>query len=327
MKFIKGCLILFLFTIPLVGLSQLVSSSCTAPDSIIKRYTEDAHRLVLKNREWTQTIAIDPARVKQVLNALLAVYNTKSIKQRDTVVSINRISTFQDPLLDEISFSASSQLDWMQKLKANTLPSGNSTLDDLIKTYSFSISYSGSPTLLYHNVTLYSNQFYNMDLIALQLRSISDISDVYTTNLFGDGNDILMMTLNDHIDLAYKLGKVDCMVGCGEKTYWLFSVFNDCSVKYQGRSQTIPLQFITAVEDVVVDQGIMVYPNPVHDKIQLHGVNGSYHYQMKAITGQLVQEGHQSNEFIQIDPLITSGLYFLTVHSDQHVVTIKLQKE
>lgn len=184
MNIIKGCLILFLFTIPLVGLSQLVSSSCTAPDSIIKRYTEDAHRLVIKNREWTQTIAIDPARVKQVLNALLAVYNAKSIKQQDTVVSINRISTFRNPMLDQISFSAPSQLGWMQKLKANTLPSGNETLDDLIKTYSFSVSYSGSATLTHHDVKLYSNKFYNMDLIASQLRSISDISDVYTTIFF-----------------------------------------------------------------------------------------------------------------------------------------------
>jgi len=307
-----GCLILFLFTIPQVGLSQLVSSSCTATDSIIKRYTEDAHRLVIKNRDWAQTIAIDPARVKQVLNALLAVYNAKSIKQRDTVVIINRISTFQDPLLDQISFSASSQLDWMQKLKANTLLSGNGTLDDLIKTYSFSVSYSGSPTLTHHDVKLYSNQFYNMDLIALQLRSISGISDVYTTNLFGDGNDILMMTLNDHIDLAYKLGKVDCMMGCVENTYWLFSVFNDCSVKYQGRYQTIPLQFITAVEDNEAENDFTVYPNPVDDKIQLYGINGSYHYKLKAITGQLVQEGYQSNEFIEVDPMIGSGLYFLT---------------
>ena len=76
-----------------IAKSQTVPSSCTAADSIVKLYNDDADRLAMRhtfnfNLPYKDSITINKPLHKTYINALLAVFNAINLPARDTVVQL-----------------------------------------------------------------------------------------------------------------------------------------------------------------------------------------------------------------------------------------------
>src|SRR5215218_8938480 len=84
---------------------QIISSSCTAPDSIVEKYTTDAYRMTMNklyrnNISYKDSVHIPYSHVDTVMRALLAVYNATGLPARDTVVTQYDIHVYQDLYLN-----------------------------------------------------------------------------------------------------------------------------------------------------------------------------------------------------------------------------------
>ena len=157
----KVIILLLLLTGPLLAFSQVVTSSCTAPATIVSKYKQDAQRLALRNIHsqnlpYKDSILIPKSHVDPVLRALLAVYNAESLPARDTVINTLDIQTFPEPVMNSIIIAADSTLPWMQQLKLGNLNTGNTTVNNLITKYNLQIdSYSNFSNAFSYQVVVF----------------------------------------------------------------------------------------------------------------------------------------------------------------------------
>lgn len=117
MKLISLFLTIVVGTLTTYG--QIVPSSCSAPDSILSKYNDDADRLALRkiyrnNLTYKDSINIPQEHSDTVLNALIAVYNATTLPARDTVVNMFDIHSFPEIIMNGIEVAADSNLSWMQ---------------------------------------------------------------------------------------------------------------------------------------------------------------------------------------------------------------------
>ena len=183
-------LILFtlLFLFYQTGNTQIVASSCYAPDSIVELYQLDADYLTVtkfydlsynedespygprpafapnSNSIYVPSFSSDSISITipkhlsdSILKALVAVYNATEIPERDTVIDLFEIHTRRDYSLNRFSVPDS--------LLQNGLPSGNNILDSLALVYELYIE----------NNSLYSP--INLDPFALSNASWDPIED------------------------------------------------------------------------------------------------------------------------------------------------------
>ncbi len=239
MKNFTFLLILLFGTIVVNG--QTVSSTCTAPDSIVQKYIHDANRLALRkikaqNLTYKDSILIPYSHSDTVLKALLAVYNATSLPARDTIVTLFNIHTFPIPNINCISISADSSLAWMHQLRNGIIPTGNSQVDSLLAYYYLNIDYYSdwAGWFIYHTVRLVSDSDYNALPLSNVFDSVAGVVITEACNVYGDGNDIYATIYTDHVELIYSLGGGDCPSGCTKRRYWKFNVYFDCTVQYVG---------------------------------------------------------------------------------------------
>lgn len=222
---------------PLV--SQTVSSSCSASNSLTALYIDDADRLALRkiyaqNLTYKDSIIIPQTHADTVLKALIAVHNATTLPARDTVVSLLNIHTFPNPILNTLYVVASPTLSWMQQLNQGNIPTGNTQIDGLISTYSLIIQNYSAMFANQHVVTFKSNNNYNLQPLTDLFENISGVDYSEPDGVVGDGNDIAATIYADHVKLMYFLKWGDCPAGCTALRYWVFNVYYDCSVEYVG---------------------------------------------------------------------------------------------
>ena len=104
-----------------IASSQIVQSSCEAPDSIIQLYRDDAdaltlERFYLNNYSYADSIHIPTIYSDTTLDALIAVYNATSIPERDSIVNLYNIHVDASVSIKSFSLVADSNLNWMKKL-------------------------------------------------------------------------------------------------------------------------------------------------------------------------------------------------------------------
>src|SRR4051812_7915152 len=98
----KKHIFIALFLLKTLIINAQIQSSCSAPDSIKIKYVNDADRLALRSLYSrhlpdTSSIFIPQIQSDSVLNALLAVYNTDSLPERDTIITYYQIHSKPDP--------------------------------------------------------------------------------------------------------------------------------------------------------------------------------------------------------------------------------------
>ena len=310
--------------------AQTVPSDCTTLDSINVNYLEDAQRLAVQkihrqSLTYKDSVTIPQSHIDTVFRALIAVYNATALPARDTVVSMLQVHTFPDPIMNRFTVAADSTLPWMQELQVGNIPTGNTTVDDLILSYNLTNYTYNKFTNQYawHQLEFTTDLNYNLvPLTAL----FSDIPQVQFSVLdfqIGDGNSISDSIYSDHVELIYSYAWGDCTGGCTNRRYWKFKVYFDCSVEYVGDYGS-PIDFLN-VEEFDKEQ-ISVHPNPFSNKITVKGFDGPFEYSIANILGQQIMEGKSMDGVIENIEVLDEHIYFLTVHANEHSQTFKIYK-
>lgn len=284
--------VLILFCGIQVANAQSVVSSCSAPDSIITKYTIDAQTLALRkifrqNLPEKDSVYIPQSHTDTILKALLAVYNATDLPARDTVISMYNIHSFPELMFYGMTLMTSDSVWWAQQLRAGITPTGNSDIDNLLTQYNFSVDYHMDLTLthriIFHLVT---DTVFNMQVIANEFAIIDSIQSVEVDHPVGDGNDIVDSIYSDHVELFYSYGSGDCPSGCMSRRYWKFNVYFDCSVAFVGSSGDI----WSSMKEVSEKQ-VSVYPNPFSDKLT---IEPNVSYQLFDLVGREINRNNLS---------------------------------
>lgn len=313
------------------SIGQVFSSSCIAPDSIIAKYKDDADRLALRkiyqqNLSFKDSIRIPVTHSDTVLNALIAVYNATTLQARDTVISIFNIHTFPNPLMNSFYVAADSNLTWMQQLKNENIPTGNSTIDNLISKYDLYIGnyYTNYYLHSWHTVRFVTDSNYNLPPLINLFDTISGVTYAEPNGVCCDGNNITALIYANHIELIYSYGWGDCPSGCLSRRFWKFNVYFDCSVEYVG-SYGSPLT-ATGVKEIEKNI-ISIRPNPFNDIIRVEGITQPVNYTISNLLGEILIKGQSSNNSITDCNTVKSGIYILTLQIDEQIITHKIIKE
>jgi hypothetical protein len=305
--------------------AQLVQSSCEGTGTLVAQYSQDAAcinvlRALKYNLPYADSIALDATLQPRYISALLAVYNATTLPARDTVINILHIRKF-DPEVKELYFNADSTLGWMQNLKNNVIPTGNSTIDYHMNKYALYIAdyyYSGMGGN--HTVIMRTTSNYNLFKLCNAMY-VPGISGIYP-NMWGGYNTDLLDSVNPNfIDLTYRYGWGDCESGCINWRNWKFRVYNDCSVEYKG-GWNGSWQLIGIKENEEGNKKTTVYPNPSRDKLFIDAKNEIESIRIKNSLGQLFDLPIDGS-VLNISSL-PQGMYFLQLNSQQ---TIRFVKE
>ena len=250
--------------------AQIVPSSCSASDSIIALYEDDADRLALRRIFTISSAFVDSVYIPQVcsdtvLNSLIAVYNAISLPARDTVTSIFDIHTLTDIGMDRLAVHADSSLSWMQQLRLSNIPTGDASFDSLIYDYNLNFDqyYACPPNFGYHSVSFNLDSNHNIYALGNLFEALPGVYSTDDNYFTLDGNNITSIVYPTHIELLYSHGWDDCWNGCISRRFWKFNVYYDCSVEYLG-SYGDPLHPLIGIEE---NEGfnVSIYPNPISE--------------------------------------------------------------
>jgi len=280
----------FLLLLSTSAKSQIVSSSCAAPDSIINSYKEDAtlltlRRIYLNGDSHKDSVMIPESYIDTVLNAMIAVYNVTSIPERDTVIEVFDISPLYNLGLHTFTLSADSGLAWMNQLKVGNLNTGFTELDNIITDYNFTqYGYYDWPWW-YHSSTFVTNNTYNIKAIIDPLNAFPEVYGIGPDFNGFDGPDMLHIVHTDHVELRYMHRWGDCPAGCMYQRTWVFKVYFDCSVEfvesYDGPAPDASLSEIDW-------NNVTVGPNPSTGVITVRGIEGKYDYAVVDLLGKII---------------------------------------
>lgn len=308
--------------------SQIIQSSCTAPDSIISRYKEDAmvltlRRIFLHGDTHKDSIQIPQSYVDTVLNAMIAVYNAITIPERDTVIDILNLSPLYDVGLHMFSLGADSSLVWMNELEQGNINTGFMPLDNILLDNNFIQNNYYTWPWWYHTSTFITTDTIN---IKAAISPLQNEPEVYYAspdyNLF-DGPNIKHIVHPNYVEMRYHYRWGDCPSGCMSQRTWVFHIYYDCSVEFIGSYNGS--EPIASLENFNIDP-LVVAPNPFTHEISISGVTGNFNYNILGLTGKVVASGVVENSNAIDLSLLSSGSYLLLVEKQQMVFKKKLIK-
>jgi len=300
--------------LPITMAAQPFNVPCTAPDSVVAMYQDDADRLALdrtfrNGTTWTDSVVIDTAWSRTAMNALIAVYNS-TLPARDTVVDMFNIHVFPWMPLRSFYVRADSSLPWMEELQLGNIPTGTPAIDQLLATYGITltnyydwVSMGGSHLAVFNTAS-------NQNLLPL-CAMFADLPGVAYSEPDGgccDGNTITDSVYVDHVQLVYSRGWGGCPAGCMARRFWEFNVLPDCSVEYVG-SYGNPLQLPTLV-NTAQRPALKAYPNPCNDHIQLDGVGSNRIATVYTSDGRIIISNSVTAGRLDTRPL-QAGAYWL----------------
>ena len=188
--------------------AQTFPSSCSASDSIRKVYLMDAERLALRKiyrqgLSFKDSITIPNSHSDTILNALITLHNATNIPQRDSVLSIFNIHSFNDPVLNLIIVRADSNLTWMKQLKTGAIHTGEASVDSLISNYALKLDkyYNFSNNTQWHHVVFKSDSNFNLLPLTKLFEGFAGVQYSHPEYSYGDGDNIEDSIYNDNFFL------------------------------------------------------------------------------------------------------------------------------
>ncbi|HNX44535.1 MAG TPA: T9SS type A sorting domain-containing protein [Bacteroidales bacterium] len=309
-----------------VSKGQIVLSSCTAPDSIVAKYTDDADRLALgrfyRNAlPYADSVSIPQAYSDTALKALLAVYNATELPERDTVVELYDIHTCMYALR-RFAVIADSNQSWMQQLRNGVIPTGEPAVDSLMQLFNLSVeSYSSVSYQGNHTVHFTSDKNYNILALVGLWNSVPGFYSCLPHGFMCPSMSLKDSIYSDHVELTYSHGWGDCSAGCLHR-YWKFNVYFDCSVGFAG-SYGVPVPI--GMEDHFSNE-VSVLPNPFSQGISVNGITPPFLYSIRDMSGKvIISEECTGNEIENLD-VLKPGFYILSVNDHGRIFRCKIIK-
>ncbi|MDL2306108.1 hypothetical protein LJC72_12350 [Bacteroides sp. OttesenSCG-928-D19] len=197
---------------------------------IIENYTRDAKQLYFHEMIQNSTHAgydnpvIDENEVNKILQIIQAVYNL-DIPERDTVFDVYKIHGYYCYSFNSINLKVNTELPEIQNLSENIFPTGETSLDNLLDTYSFdSVStFYSYPEFSW--LTIHTKKEYNMIPIEKAFDKLESVQIAeFNKGCVGDGNTMTLMREANHAIITFSIGHGDCPAGCIYHKYWEFKV-------------------------------------------------------------------------------------------------------
>lgn len=299
--------------------SQTIRSNCEGTTQVKALYQDDADRLALRetirtNSSWVDSVEINPALSKQYLDALIAVYNTTSLPERDTVISLLNLHA-NDPYLDfdGLSIYADTSLNWMQAYKNHQLITGDPFVDGITAKYDLDSSDSFFPGHSSNgSIYLYFSSNKNLVSLGNKFESISGVLQAMPNTYYGSpGKDIEGSINSNFVTLTYHYAWGDCPMGCMYDRYWEFKVYSDCSVEFvKSYGDSFPSNYVSTSEHAT--GSLSIWPNPFTNQINIDNpFSEAYEYQLYDVVGKIHQTGFVKSNHIAFDDKLPKGQYYL----------------
>ncbi len=197
-------------------------------DSIEQWYYEDAQQLAVRKmaEEGDTSVEISDTKVQRFYDALLAVYNARDVRARDSVVSIHARPRYS---LHEIIVGVDSTASWTHAWENEERLTGHENVDLLMERYDLAVDryLDGIGA-----ATLRSEEPLNSYGLSAQFAEIEGVRYAETNGLIGGSSDIRAEVLEGAIRLHYSRGWGDCPAGCIHRTTWTFRVHDNGSVTF-----------------------------------------------------------------------------------------------
>ena len=324
----KIAILSLLLIVSTSSIAQLVPSSCSAPDSIIARYKEDATLLALRriydnNNPYKDSVNIPEQYIDTILDAMIAVYNATSIPERDSVIEGWDIHPLFNRGLHMFTVNADSSYAWMDQLQLGNASAGFAPLDAIITQNDFTQNAYYDWPWWYHTVIFGTTNTINIEASIQPLALSSEVYSVTSDHNEFDGSNIISFVHPDHVELRYLHRFGDCPSGCIYQHTWIFNVYYDCSVElvasYDGPALGI-------ADNNIQSDPIMVSPNPFSTYITINGMEGNYSYQVVDNLGKVVASNNRAtDQSIDLSSLPT-GSYILLLEQEDKLVQKQLIK-
>lgn len=212
------------------------------PEPLRVLYREDAARLALRDLQGAGNfdgIFIPDDVVETYYRALILVYNAESLPARDTVVQVYDIHTFRYPATRSLYMLVSGDQEWAQWLARDVVPTGNATVDGLLRDYALSLDGARTMSAGDFLIVLKSATALNMDALSLRFARLPGVRYAGPNGVAGDGNDIRGWR-GAVVRLDYSVGYGDCPAGCIARRSYRFDVHDDGTVEFVGASGSPP---------------------------------------------------------------------------------------
>jgi len=319
--------------------SQTVISSCTAADSIVKKYRKSADKLAVRRVEYLghpykDSIVINKQISGQYLKALLAVYNATTLPARDTIVAFGIVLDYYSYNLNSLTISADSTKPWAKNLRDKILPCGNTDLDFFITKYHLRVSgYFPSFLVPTYMIMFETDTNYHIYRLCQKFDELKaqGVGCNSTGWLISDSFKIKDSVNSNFIEFTYSLGWGDCLSLCIYFRHWVFRVYDDCSVEYKGSyGEALTFSpFTGIIENKNRNGRAKILPNPTGDKlfIRLEDIeNYKVDVEISNAQGIIVYQ-HNSfdsgQQFIDVSTF-SDGIYFVRLTFDNKSLVKKI---
>lgn len=175
---------------------------------------------------------------------------------------------------------------------------------------------------------------FNINTLPLSIKISSNVPEVISCGqgLYAyDGPDMRDSLNSNFIELAYGYRWGDCIIGCMYARYWIFRVYNDCSVQYMGtKGNQLPV-WASLSEQSNLFQNVKIYPNPASDKLCLNlpdALKGEIKMEIIDVPGQTLIRQSNDAALQQLDiSQLSTGTYYLKLTAPSGTRTLKFIKE
>lgn len=322
-------LIAFLVTSFQITLAQRIPSDCETQDSANFWYGMGAARLSIlelqrQGSPYYDSIPFPDSLHEKKLRALIAVYNVVGIPEADTVAHIKPVYDFYSLMAYQFYVIADENLAWMQNLKNQQLPCGHPVLDSLLVLYNItSYSYDSTSFFGQNSAKFTVSSWLNIHALTLELDQQPDIES-YPYSYYADGPRMYDSVFVDHIELTYSHGWGDCFLGCTQRRFWKFNVYDDCSVEFvESYGSTLPL----SVPVKIAKETWKVFPNPFSNTLEIGNIYEPCEYALYTVDGRLLKEGTLNLSRITNLDFLPTGIYILHLHSQDSRQVFRISKE
>lgn len=210
------------------GRQFITPDDSKVPDSMRALFKEDASILALRDvqsdPESKETLIILPSElVKYYYQGLIYLYDTSSLRSRDSVIDIYNIHASPNPSPHDFYLDIDSTKDWARAWREGNTLTGNQQIDDLMQKYNLQISqyYDFSWE---HSVTLFSSEPINTSALAKKFELIEGVLHSAAVGYFGGPHDITATIKTNYLLLKFYVGWGDCPSGCIARHYWEFQI-------------------------------------------------------------------------------------------------------
>ena len=313
---------LLLFLCASLGSTQTVPSSCDAPDSVKELYRFDAALIALyinhpnyhfnndsMAADLKDSVVIYPYHTDSLVRPMLAVWNALPLFPRDSVRRVENIHQHWRNLVRKITLEIDTGSTWGNNLYKGKIPTGNAVVDSLFSVYQLFVDTSWDYRDDLLTVEIASKITINGPTLTTIFTKIPDVHRAYQV-VYGDGDYITCSLTRDTASLLYSDGWGDCPSGCTARRFWKFTVFPDCSVRFDG-SYGDPLTNIGVSFDAILT--LSLYPNPVTDKLIIEA-EGRGTAIISDVSGNPIRTAviiEGKNEIVVSE--LPSGMYFVAI--------------